>query len=113
MANDPTSALASLDEAITAHEAADYSGARAKVIEARDYVDEVPALAAFFTAYLDGGDSDLDYGQPAGDPHWDHGTEAVGKFRGPTIDTTHGLRVLRGRVALQNEDPPVFGAVGS
>jgi hypothetical protein len=116
MANDPTAAVAALDEAIALHEAEDYSGSRAKVEEARDHVTDVPALVGFIDAHLDGFPDPI-FGQTrSGSFPWSHGNSSpeAGNYPGAgPVDKAHSLRELRGRVALQLEDPPVFGIEGS
>lgn len=107
MANDVTSALADLDTAITLLGSGDHSGSDDAVRDARAHIDEVPALVAFIDDYLDPG---------AGDFEWNYGHQRAGyewQSGQPTIDRAHALTVLRGRVALNDDPSPVFGATGS
>jgi len=126
MANDPSGAVAKLDLAITLIESQSESGTDwdqiiTYVEEARDLVDEVPALVAFANVWIDEYDHE---GWLGGS---DHGTYQEGRttvYGGSAsglpgvvtvidVDYAHALKVLRERFALNTEDPPVFGTAGS
>ena len=126
MANDPTGAVAKLDSAITLLESESQTGTDwlqvvTYVQEARDLVDEVPALVDFANAWLDEHEPDGWLGGSDYGTFQDGYTTIVGgsasglpgKTTVVDIDYAHSLRVLRGRFALNTGGSPVFGTGGS